>query len=55
MLMTTVIKTTSVATKLRASSWRMEEWNNIAVVKTHEVQQKFAPLTIFKSIAWTLN
>jgi hypothetical protein len=29
MLITTVIKTTSTAPKLRESSRRMEEWNNI--------------------------
>jgi hypothetical protein len=30
MVITTVISTTSVAPKLRASSLRMEEWNNMA-------------------------
>jgi hypothetical protein len=29
MVITTVTSTTSVAPKLRASSLRMEEWNNI--------------------------
>ena len=51
MLITTVMSTTKVATKLRANSWRIEEWNNIA----GDNGQKGTVPEPSESIAWTMN